>query len=322
VQEALSRSRRDAASLEEDKATLRQRLKAVAVEASKGREQEEELSSEVEAARRRLASEEEQLQDQQARCSLQGQESHELLSAEASLEACLEQECNAFSEFRESLQARSCASGPGRRDLQALREELVAESERLADSSERIAELEGVCKAAGAEVAAQAQSMRMDDMVRRHLKAETKSVFRQAEELKVAMEARAAAQTKELKKAEVRREQLEAETSLMAMEVATLSRDLGGRLLGDNSSPTFSRRSVSVHDILREAWRSSPATSSSSKAVPGSIKSILSTDEQRHQRKAIQDAHLVNLYLRWLRRGPCRRMDRVLSMAPCSLPRG
>lgn len=162
---------------------------------------------------------------------------------------------------------RPCRAG----DAQALHKELQAEHEHLTDRTQRVLHLQEV-----------------SDM----------------EELKLAMDARAAAQVTELKEAEVRREQLEAETSLMAVEVATLSKDLGGRLLEDGSAG-LTRRPFTIHDFLRAASRSPPNTQAAPCAGMGhSIREGASLEEQRQQGK--RDSYLINLYLRWLRRGPYR----------------
>jgi len=158
-------------------------------------------------------------------------------------------------------------------------------------------QLEEACKAADAELAAQARAMRSSETRSRfkspfagsrQLSAETRLAIQEMDELQCAMDSRAALQSEELREAEVRREQLEAETSLMAMEVATLSKDLGCRLLEDGALG-FPRRPFTIHDILREAWRSGSAPS-----------------EQRQKGKAVRDAYFVNLYLKWLRQGPYR----------------
>merc|ERR1719510_1387346 len=115
----------------------------------------------------------------------------------------------------------------------------MAEREQLADHSQRVMQFEEVCRAVDAEVVAQAQVMKLKDSLRKQLCYDTKAIEEpsndETAELRFAMDSRAPALSEELKEVEeegkMRREQLEAETSLMAMEVVTLTKGLGGRLL-------------------------------------------------------------------------------------------
>uniref|UniRef100_A0A7S4T518 Uncharacterized protein n=1 Tax=Alexandrium monilatum TaxID=311494 RepID=A0A7S4T518_9DINO len=106
--------------------------------------------------------------------------------------------------------ATPAGSSPGKGDVRVLRAELDAEREHLADRSKR---------------AAQHESVRRDakDVASRELK--------EFEE-----------------EGKARREQLQAETSLMAMEVVTLTKGLGGRLL-DGGLSGLSRTHMTAHDI-------------------------------------------------------------------------
>jgi len=294
------------ANLTGEKEALSSRYAAAVAEIGVYREQEGQLDSQMATLRRSLMREQQELQAEQELRKRLVAENEVMESSKAQMEGRLEMESARAREVREAAASMVMydqsvglwGDGPLGRNTRSLRQELARERERFEKGSSRVVHLEEVCRAADAEVAAQAKAMRLNESLRRQLCAETKFAVHEAEELRLAMDARAAAQSEELREAEVRREQLEAETSLMAMEVATLSKDLGGRLLEDGALG-LTRRPFTIHDILREAWRS--GTIPAEQAYRSS-----SVMDDRQRGKAARDAYFVNLYLKWLRRGPYR----------------
>eukprot|EP00415_Alexandrium_ostenfeldii_P000917 UN0917 len=140
----------------------------------------------------------------------------------------------------------------GKTDVQALRSELNTEREQLADHSNRVVQFQQICHSVDSEVRTRTQVAELKDSLRRQcLSSETKTASEQASEMRFSSD-KGPALNEELKEVEeegkVRREQLEAETSLMAMEVLTLTKGLGGRLV-DSSLIGLSRSPFTVHDI-------------------------------------------------------------------------
>lgn len=291
-----------------EKEALASRYAAAVAEIGVFRDQERQLDAQVSALRRRLVHEQEELQTEQHSHRRLIAETEEMEASHACLKSELELEASRVNGVREAAASMILyddtnywrnSSFPSSCAADSRLHQISRDGNPFTDGSDHMTHLEEVCRTADAEVAAQAKAMRLNDSLRRQLCAETKFAVHEAEELRIAMDARAAAQSEELREAEVRRQQLEAETSLMAMEVATLSKDLGGRLLEDGALG-LTRRPFTIHDILREAWRSGTIP------TDHSFRSSPTIVDDRQRGKAARDAYFVNLYLKWLRRGPYR----------------
>lgn len=233
--ELRSQAESTAASLAADKETLCRRLKTIAAEADRGCKHETCLARELVSLNKALRMEAQELKDEMEQRDHYKVEARILQASRSELQSCLKLEKVVSSTAVKAVKPDSKwsfptvplslpLSGSSKGAIELLRDELNDKREQLEDHSKRAKHFEQLCSAVNAE--------------------ET--------EMHSSVDPRVPALSQELREVEeegkVRREQLEAETSLMAMEVLTLTKGLGGRLL-DGGILNLTRPPLSVHDI-------------------------------------------------------------------------